>query len=162
MNFLFPKFNFYSIRGIPWGASTPALTPWLSVGGRRDSQRGNPPGAGFLRSKPSPPVGAVCCSDAEQMCVWAGVGWAGCQPRLHVFPGWRDPPKISLQFRWGDIEFVLQGKRRPLCNAAADEVMSLFQGTLQKGRSSLFLSSNILAYLFSLWGWQPGLGALSG
>jgi len=118
--------------------------PW-EVGGA--SLRGNPPQA-VTETKPNPPVGALCYSDAEQAYVWAGVVWDGCQPQPHAFPGQTDPPKTSVQFRRGGIKFFAAGQMPALFNAADDEVTSLFQGTLERGRTDLFQSSDILAYLF--------------
>lgn len=81
--------------------------------------------------------------------------WNGCQHQLHAFPAQR-PSKDKSAVPMRGIEFLLQGKCCPLCNAAADEVMSLFQGILQGGRSGLFLSGNIMAYLFSFRVLQTG------
>lgn len=106
--------------------------PW-EVG--RGSLRGtHQPPRQSLRPKPNPPVGAQCCSDGEQMYVWAGIVWDGQTLQREVCSS--DEGVLSL----GCFFFLLQGKRYPLCNAAADEVTSLFLGTLERSGSGLFLS----------------------
>lgn len=51
----------------------------------------------------------LCAALMQSRCVWAGAVWEGCQAQPHAFPGQRDPPKVSLQFRRGGIKCFASG-----------------------------------------------------
>lgn len=128
------------------------------LGFPRGGRRRKPPPQAVAEVQTKPTCGALCCPDAEQMCACAGVGRDGTAANLsHTRV--RDTRTLQRQVCRPDegvVSFLLQGEC-PLCNSAAAERTSLFQGTLERGRSGFFfpLSSNIPAYLFSFRSLQP-------
>lgn len=99
----------------------PALRPGgLSIGHRMRLLHGKP-FLGCPRAVDQTHLLEPRSPSAEQMCLGrCGAGW---------LPGSRknEPSKDkSAVPTWGYQVFLLQGKRCPLCNAAADEIMSLF------------------------------------
>lgn len=86
-------------------------------------------------------------------CVWAGVVRDGCQA-----PGRTSPPRISLQFRRGGIKcFCFRANAVRFVTQLPMKSCPYSKELWKEAHpSSFFLSRNMLAYLFSFWGLQPG------